>query len=76
MNSHPQVVTNLHIASVESLCLMASSSEAPTGDPEGWIRVKLQAGLPLDPEEEAYLASLPPTDPLLRLRPVARRNAA
>lgn len=35
-------------------------------DREGWIRCKLLAGLPLDPAEEAYLASLPPGDPLLQ----------
>ena len=55
---------------------MMPLSQPSTDDREGWIRCKLQAGLPLDPEEEAYLASLPPTDPLLRVERVARKNVA
>ncbi len=53
---------------------MTSLTPARGDDPEGWIRVKLQAGLPLDPAEEAYLASLPPTDPLLQAPPVPRKT--
>ena len=45
----------------------------PVDDREGWIRVKLQAGLPLDEGEQAYLASLPPSDPLLRATTVPRK---
>ena len=54
---------------------MTTLAPPPSEDQEGWIRVKLQAGLPLDPAEEAYLASLPPTDPLLQTHPVPRKGA-
>lgn len=47
---------------------------APPGDDcEGWIRLKLQAGIPLDAAEEAYVASLPPNDPLRNPTPVPRK---
>ena len=50
------------------------AASPPVDDREGWIRVKLQAGLPLDDEERAYLATLPPGDPLLLARPVPRTD--
>lgn len=42
-------------------------------DCEGWIRLKLQAGIPLDATEKAYLASLPLDDPLHHALPVPRK---
>lgn len=55
---------------------MTAHPAAPLGvqdEREGWIRLKLQAGLPLDPTDEAYLASLPADDPL-RLCPHVPRK--
>lgn len=46
---------------------------SPEDDREAWIRTKLRAGLPLDEAEKAYLATLPPDDPLLQLPPCPRK---
>lgn len=67
-------MANLDIPAMETLVSMMPASRPPGDDREGWIRCKLQAGLPLDPEEKAYLASLPPSDPLLHVEPVARKS--
>lgn len=53
---------------------MISSAHPAEDDREGWIRVKLHAGLRLDAAEEAYLASLPPTDALRRCPAVPRKD--
>lgn len=75
MTSHRAEVENIQVPNRGSPAVMTTSATPPAEDPEGWIRVKLQAGIPLDPAEEAYLASLPPTDPLLQILAVPRKMA-